>query len=130
MSSSRTAGMVGSAPPVNTPTECPPSPALSTRSNFTATLSVMPAYPSPDPAAPGPPEAVVVPIEGEGEPVPQAAGLALLAEHERRLERPDLDPVRGPGDPGLERPVGQQEVGAVYPIDIPWNGSPPANPPA
>ena len=48
----RSAGVVGSAPPVNTPTESVPSPALSTRSNLTATLFSTPAYPSPPPAAP------------------------------------------------------------------------------
>jgi hypothetical protein len=34
-------------------TECPPSPALSTRSNLIATLSVSPWYPTPAPAVPG-----------------------------------------------------------------------------
>src|SRR5438270_9921533 len=40
----RSAGVVGSAPFVNTPTESVPSPALSTRSNLTAMLLSMPAY--------------------------------------------------------------------------------------
>src|SRR4051812_4495967 len=106
-SSRRMAGTVGSAPPVNTPTECPPSPALSTRSNLTATLSGDAGIAQPGPGRAGLPD---VAGQGEGEPVAQPAGLALLAEDERGLERPDVDPVGDPDGPGLERPVGQHEV--------------------
>ena len=62
--------MVGSAPPVNTPIESVPSPALSTKSNLTATLFAMPCVPEPAAGRPDGVRAGVLKDERQPVPVP------------------------------------------------------------
>src|SRR5262249_5986030 len=72
------AGVVGDAPPVYTPVELPPSPTLLNKSNFTATLWLIPVYagkvgesgPYPNPPPLGP--FAVVPLFWMTNAIPSA----------------------------------------------------------